>query len=157
MVKIDSQRHLPVRFLIKENKVRGHSAYKPWKLYYLPKSVLDRINIPYEVMEDTPLKIGSRIASMAKTMGFSMGSGGCCGSCSDLQKLIDAASAEWVIEHMDEIVGMMQRNAKKSFNMRFPKKMLELAVKSAIVLERRAVRHKHKQLTENQTIRVKKK
>ena len=156
MVRVDNQTEIPVRFLIDTTVKKGMRAYAPWKLYRLPESVLLLLRIPYEVLEGDSLKVGSRISSIAKAMGFGISSGGCCG-CSELQKLLDAASSQWIRDHMDDIVEMMQTNAKVKFNRKFPKKMLELAVKSAIVLERRAVRHKNKQLAENRNFRAKKK
>jgi len=149
MVGIENQKPIPVRFLINKAIKKGSSLYAPWRLYILPKFVLDIMELPYEELEPSPLHVGTRIAKLANVMDFNIGSG-CCG-CTELQKLLDATTPEWIQLHLNEIVEQIRCNAKKKINFRPPKKMVEGAVRLAIVLERRALKFKYKRAMGKET------
>ena len=145
MVGPEKQRPVAVRFLIDTAVKKGSSFYAPWKLYQIPEFVLDILKIPYEILEPTPLQVGTRIAKLASAMDFSL-SGSCCG-CTELQKLLDATTPEWIQKHITEIAEQIQYNARKKIHFSPPKRMIKEAIQLAIVLERRALRRRYRKMS----------
>lgn len=135
----------PVRFLIDEQARVGNKTYEPWQHYTLPKFVLDRLGLPYEVLPSTPLKVGTRLQLMIRAFGLSR-KAGCCNRCSATQQLMDNVSESWIMEHLDELTDRIKHNAKDKTLFPVPATIIKESIKGAILIERYLYRRRNKEL-----------